>query len=99
MEGSGSRLVSQQTRGLMLRSHFDKRRIDFFATIDGDWAARMEAAARRDVERIRCFPLQDDALAAFARIGRRHHGKKRLRVGMLRIAQYVARRSDLDDAP
>ena len=74
----------------MLRRDFHKRRIDFFAAIDRDGAARMEAAARGDVERIGRFALQDDALAAFARIGHGHHGEQRFGVGMLRIVQHVA---------
>jgi hypothetical protein len=54
----------------MLRRHFHKRRIDFLAAINSDGAARLEAAARRDVERI----------------GHGHNREQRFGVGMLRIA-------------
>ena len=56
--------------------HFDP------AAVGGQRAARMEGATGRRIHRARDFALYGGSAARAARMGNRHGGKKRLRIGM-----------------
>src|SRR5215470_3743561 len=60
-------------------------------------AARVEAAARRRIDRARHVTLEQDALALQRGVRNRHRGEQRLGVGMLGIGVQLLRRRDLDD--
>src|SRR2546422_6647259 len=67
------------------------------ASFEGDGASRMESASGRDIRGIRSLALQDDALPTSVRVGDRHDGHERLRVGVPRILDQLSRRPFLDD--
>src|SRR5881409_921076 len=69
------------------------------ASFEGHGASRMESASGRDVRGIRSFALQYDALPPSVRVGDRHDGHERLRVGVPRILDQLSRRPFLDDLP
>src|SRR3954451_20982535 len=62
-------------------------------------AARVEAAAVRDVDRTRDVAAQDDALAPHLGIGHRNGRHERLRVWMSRIAVGRLTVGQLDNSP
>ena len=75
----------------------ERRRLDRAARL-GDRAARMEAAARRDVGGIGQDVAQADIGHAEAGLGRQHRGEQRLGVGMLGRAEQRLGRRALDEA-
>ena len=74
-----------------------RRRLDRAARL-GDRAARMEAAARRDVGGVGQDVAQPDIGHAEPRLGRQHRGEQRLGVGMLGRAEQRLGRRALDEA-
>src|SRR5436305_9012126 len=67
------------------------------AALERVWAARVETAALRRVDRARHVALEDDAPAVGARLRNWHCGEQRLRIGVLRRREDAPLRRDLDD--
>ena len=67
------------------------------AALEGDRAARMEAAAARDRGCVRRLTLEQRP-RAHAPVHGGHDGQQGLGVGMLRVGQHLLRGADLDDA-
>ena len=86
-------------RGEMLRLGFEKSLVVDAAGVAQVAAARMEAAARRRLERARDVAGQQDALAALfdGGIGDGHGGKQGFRVRMLGIVEKGLRVGRFDD--
>src|SRR6185436_20959834 len=67
------------------------------ASRQGSRAARVETAARRWLDRVRDFAVEDDALAASRGMERKRGGEERFRVGMERLAVHGVARAGLDE--
>src|ERR1700716_3270627 len=85
------------TRGLMPTADVARPRTLDTAAVECHWAAWMETAALRHLERARHFALRHNALAAKGRVGDRHGREQHLRVRMLGLTLYRLACSDLDD--
>src|SRR5262249_34900515 len=65
----------------------------------GDWAAGVEVAAGRWVQRARDVAFQRDALCVGCRIAGQRRGKKRFRIRVSRVAEELVGRCSLYDLP
>ena len=83
--------------GSVARRRPPKLGIHRFALRDRYRAARVEAAAGRDVDRVRRLAPEDLRRAAVARVALRHDGEEGAGVRVLRVLDHLARRPLLDD--
>ena len=98
----GSQSSSSRAHSLMQAARWPagglELRVDGAAGVVADRAAGMEAAAGRDVDRVRRLALQDLRPAPVVRVAPRHDRDQRPGVRVLRVADHAARRPFLDDA-
>src|SRR6187551_2013974 len=71
--------------------------VDIVAQSIRPWAARVEAAAARNIGRVGRFALKDHVLAFAARVEAGDDREQCLCIGVQRLIQYRAGRADLDD--
>jgi hypothetical protein len=78
-------------------AHVDQRRGDLGTDLGFERAATAQPAAGRRVDRRRYLALQRQLGRGLARVGLRHGGQKRLRVGMQRLGKQAIGWRGLDD--
>ena len=92
-------LFDPMARGEVPAAVIFERRIFDFAAFERDGTARMEAAARRRVDRRWNIARKDDPFAAAfdGRVGDRNRREQRLGVGMQRVLRRALAIGQLDD--
>src|SRR5687768_9389122 len=90
---------TQVTRNKMPGTDFLHRRLFAAASLHRIRATRMEATARRGIDRARYVAGEDDTLSLDPWIRHRHRGQQSLGIGMLRMGEERALIGQLDDLP